>query len=82
MVFKSTVLLSLFQGLQEYSNENTPYVTFHYFKKSLLSAYCILVSVLGTWTTSVNPDKYLYSLGVYSLVSKSKLEFCSLDIPK
>lgn len=84
MFFKLSSLLSLplFQGLQEYSNENTLYMTFHYFNKSLLHAYCVLIAVLGTQTTSVNTDKYPFSLGVYSLVSKLKLEFYSLGIRK
>ena len=63
MVLKPAVLLSS-QGHQEYSNENTPFMTFHYFKKSLLSAYYVIVSVLGSWNTSVNTHKYPYSLGV------------------
>ena len=63
MVLKPAVLLSS-QGHQEYSNENIPFMTFHYFKKSLLSAYYVIVSVLGSWNTSVNTHKYPYSLGV------------------
>ena len=47
MVLKPAVLLSS-QGHQEYSNENIPFMTFHYFKKSLLSAYYVIVSVLGS----------------------------------
>ena len=75
MVLKPAGLLSS-QGHQEYSNENTPYMTFHYFKKSLLSAYYEIVSVLGSWNTSVNTDKYPNSLGVsvqfsHSVVSDS-----------
>lgn len=46
MVFKLSTLLSLplFHGLQEYSNENTLYMPFHYFNKNLLSAYCVLIN--------------------------------------
>lgn len=78
MVFKLTTLQSLpvLQGLQEYSNENTSYMTFCDFNKSLLCAYCVLITALGTWNASVNTDKYPCSLRVYSLVSKL------LTIPK
>lgn len=40
MGFQLTALLSLFHSLHGYSNENTPYITFHYFSKSLVSTMC------------------------------------------
>lgn len=80
MVFHLTASLSLFHSLHRYSNENTPYVTFHYLSKSL---ECLLYAshCSQDFEYSKYSQIFIFSV-VYSLIYKLKLEFCSLGIPK